>query len=247
MAVAVLLVLALLMGLVTIPGQGKGESFERIPFWETSNRIAISSVVGQDENKTGSLLLDAGAYIKSDNWKHTVSLKGDLRLLDSLYPDHYRNTDLLCTALTKENTVWPGSNLDSLNLLLTWVVTLNCDDEGDSEYRMLFLSVYRYWMSALSNRLNELSNKDHSIKYGFRFRYLRERCRQLAYPVGVGDDNVAKIVNNIADQRWHYLLVDRLWKSTSWPFRCCLLLIVAGSAWGWFLVIIKLKTIIWKK
>ena len=245
-AISILLIVGLLMSMVVMPGQSKGAYFEQLPFRDTSHYAAIALMIRIDEQKTDAWQLDANAYTKSDNWRHAAGLKKDLRYVESLYPDHYRNIEVLCNAITKENHYWRGSSLDSLNLLLTWVVTLNCAEEGNSEYRLLLMAIYGYWMNELSSRLNALAKEDHDIRYTFKFKYLRERCRLLAYGVDVTDDPMTKIINNIVERKWCYLIVDRLWGATSWSFRSLLLLIAGVTIWGYILIVKKIIKTVWK-
>ncbi len=245
-ALSILIIAGLLTSMVIMPGQPKGVYFEQLPFRDISHYAPIASMIRMDEQRTDAWQLDANAYTRSDNWRHAAGLKLDLRYVDSLYPDHYRNIEVLCKAITKENPYWRGNDLDSLNLLLTWAVTLNCAEEGESEYRLLLMAAYRYWMNELSSRLNALAKADHGIRYTFKFKYLRERCRLLAYGVDVTDDSSTKIVNNIVERKWYYLIVDRLWGATSWAFRSLLLLIAGLTIWGYMLIVKKIIKTVWK-
>ena len=176
-------------------------------------------------------------YINYDNWKTVSSINNDLAILDSINPNHFNNLDALVNALTIKNTFWYSSSLDSLNMLLVqWVDKFNNSDS------LLNKVVFNYWMNQVALRLDSLQKENEKIKYSFQFKFLKERCAQSGnFANSTPDDSFTKIVNNIIWRKWHYLICERFWKSTSIPFKIVVFAFMIFTLWGYLLIFSKIQ------
>lgn len=177
-------------------------------------------------------------YSNSDNWKSITDINKDLKLLDTYNSDLHENRMALSEALTTNLNVWKSNDLDSLNLLFNWADNFRCTITNNSEDQLFYDAVYGYWMDYIAGVLKRLSKKN-DVKYLFKYKYMRERCAQANYSIGESNDNVTKVINYVIENRWYYLIVERMWRSTSIGFKIILFSIITISTLGFCLIINK--------
>ena len=166
-------------------------------------------------------------YSLSANPMRMQLLSKDLYLMDSLYPqDKYLNYEVLSDALTTKGQLgnWCNTNLDSLDMLLSWSEKLLALSELEDGHAFVFKSVANYWCGEVANQLTKAYEKEQFIRYKFKFRMLEERCARRQCGVATTPTAAEKVIKNVVEQQWHYLIIDRFWNTTSWFFKLLLLL-----------------------
>ena len=114
--------------------------------------------------------------------------------------------------------------MDSLYIVVKFVDDLDLYSEVDINNKIVYFAIKDYWYNIISNELGKLSQKRPGIKYGFKFRYLKQECINNNYLPNEGNSKLEKIVLYFFESKWSYLFY-RFWNSTSWKFKAAIILI----------------------
>ena len=211
-------------------------SFNNLPFNNEKNYIELADYPNLDSPNL-NLFFPHEAYINSDNWKSIIKINDDLTHINSVNSNKFQNFNILINDITVNNKYWNLNNLDSLNMLVEWVETFNIDKEVFPENSAAFKAIYNYWMGLVAKSLDNLIQSNYNLKFDFRVKYLRQRCMASNHGTGTGEDEITKIINNIVDQKWQYLFIDRMWNSTSNTFKFFIIVIMLITGIGYILFI----------
>jgi hypothetical protein len=156
-------------------------------------------------------------YIKNTDLLDQTTLDNDLQTIKRKTNNDFQSNNILVTALTEKlySQIW-STDLDTINKIMVWVDQLNFK-ESDIE-----VPINLYWYNHFSNHLSKLAKQNPNSKYGFKYRYLAQRCDEKLVLVNAGNSNFEKIILNLIDQNWNYLF-NRFWYSTSVLFKTILL------------------------
>lgn len=156
-------------------------------------------------------------YIKNTDLQDQTTLDNDLEILKAKTNNDFLSNNILVTALTEKlySQIW-STDLDTINKIMVWVDQLNFK-ESDIE-----VPINLYWYNHFSNHLSKLAKQNPNSKYGFKYRYLAQRCNEKLVLVNTGNSNFEKVILNIIDQNWSYLF-NRFWFSSTVIFKIILL------------------------
>jgi hypothetical protein len=157
-------------------------------------------------------------YIKNTDLQDQATLDNDLQTIKVKTNSDFESNNILVTALTEKlySEIW-STDLDTINQIMVWVDKLNFK-ESDIE-----VPINLYWYNHFSNHLSKLAKLNPNSKYGFKYRYLAQRCNEKLVLVNTGNSNFEKVILNIIDQNWSYLF-NRFWFSSTVLFKIILLL-----------------------
>lgn len=154
-------------------------------------------------------------YLDAVDMIDLKSITRDIQIMDTVTGDHFTSlsifiiayTDSLLPRLSKKISVFNG---DTLSLFMM-------DLEGFKYYARMpgpnqdfYSAIHQYWMSNLSNSLDNYTQIEPNLKYNFKYRFLAAKCRENKYGVAPRVTESEKIINNIADSKWNYLY-QRFW------------------------------------
>ncbi|WP_089371105.1 hypothetical protein [Dokdonia pacifica] len=161
-------------------------------------------------------------YLEKANLQESKDLNHDLINLQEITKNDFLSNNVFIKALTSElyPKIW-STNLDTINQIANWVDKLDFKDNSVKE------SIEIYWYNQITNHLSAEAKKQPNSKYGFKYRYLAQRCIQKKYFPNTGNSTFEKVLLNIIDQRWLYML-KRFWYSTPWICKIFILLIAAS-------------------
>lgn len=213
--------------------------FKKFPDFRSNEKIIhLSDLIHLDSNTTIEKAFPYDKYISSDNWKKINSVRNDLIFLDSINKDPYGNMSVVSIVLTNKMQVWDTENLDSLNLLLNWVERFNIEPISSDKYDILYKSVYGYWLSFISQKLDKINQDDYSIQFNYRFKYLRMRCCEQKFGCGDRNNLFTKAVLNFIESDWGHL-ISRFWIGTSFLFKAICFFLVVLTLYGYGCIIQK--------
>jgi hypothetical protein len=154
-------------------------------------------------------------YIESQNWKSTKSLIKDLKFIDSLGIPDYVIDNVISEALTTHlKKRWNTLSLDSLHAIVAWATPFFYYGQSGQEHAILFQTIGDYWLGNVSEKLQDIVDKDDYAYINCRYKYLRMRTCHLVGSCGDKLPDSVKLINNFGESRWGYLW-ERFWTHTS--------------------------------
>lgn len=184
------------------------------------------------------------AYLDSANFRSIKTISNDLQILDSVNAfDKRENQKTISRLLTTElglrstayfNTYCP----DSLLVLIQWAEKFQTYAEQDSDNKLLYHSIYHYWMDSIGHCLQKFLEEKPSRKYDFKFRYLRTRCKEQRISMGTKVTSTEKGINNLIYGKWGHF-INASWNQTSLLQKIVFLLIVSFTLYGYSCIIQK--------
>lgn len=185
-------------------------------------------------------------YVEQSNFWSIASIKQDIICLDTIFRDKGRNRQTISFALTRNLATRLSPYLknyhpDSLLILLQWAEKFKVYPEIDEENKILYLSIYDYWMDTIGHRLSELSIERPSRNHDFLFRYLFARCAEQRVSPAVKFTSTEKVINNIIYNKWGHFL-NATWNQTSFLQKMVLFIFLFATFFGYVLIIQKIIT-----
>jgi hypothetical protein len=159
-------------------------------------------------------------YLDSTSWWNFRTIETTFTILNSSQSVSYQKSEEVMRSCLIDSLLLNGwnRNLDSLELLLTYSERYFNYAEANPKMASFFGQVADAWCSHVAMQLGELAKSDIAIKESFKFRYIAEHCRCLAYPPNIRPRNSEKAVNNLIEGNYKYLW-NRFSKGTSITFR----------------------------
>jgi len=180
-------------------------------------------------------------YLDSSNYNNVEQLLHDISTLDSFIPlNHEINLEVLSTALTdKLNERYKNRfheySPDSILLIIQWAEKFHSYANIDRSNARLYESIYDNWIEFAIQRLDEYYYTDNSIKYNFKYKYLLERCRENKFNGSVGFTRFEKVINNIIEKKWRYLL-NRFWIGTTIYCKLFAVIIIGLTTYSYYCI-----------
>lgn len=217
--------------------------FEKYPsFNRGHNYINLDSIIRSNNISNIDSLFPYEKYLGSDNWKTVDGVRKDLSILDSLKIDPNTTNNIIATTLTSNLRMWDNQNLDSLNLLLGWAEKFNPINVASDNHKIVYQSVFNFWGSEISKKLQDINASNSSARYSYKFNYLQMRCCELRFGCGGRDDGLTKIVKYFIEKKWFYL-AKRAWFGTSWIPKLIIITFIISVIYGYICIFQKhLKT-----
>jgi hypothetical protein len=184
------------------------------------------------------------AYLDSANICDIISVKKDLNTLDSLYKDLNISRRTLSNTLTLELYKRSEDKLkkydpDYLLSMLQWSEKFKAYAQVEPENYDLFISVYDYWFTQISDKLVDYSKIDNSCKYEFKYKYLVARCNEKKHSVGLEVTKTEKFLQNLIDNKWDHLM-NASWTQSSKLQKILFFAIIIFTLYAYYLLFKKI-------
>jgi hypothetical protein len=176
------------------------------------------------------------SYVDSLNLSDVRQFGLDAQVLDSLYPANLRtNERLLYTTLTDSLAAhWMHSaqadTMAHLLRIMTWATQLPIAARFEPRRATFFRALNLYWVKQVASSLEQQYRHNPDVKYTFQFKHLNQLCRDAKCGVPVSFSASEKVMNNVVEGRWGYLMTKFL-RDSSLPTR-----VGAGLLVGLFLL-----------
>jgi hypothetical protein len=156
-------------------------------------------------------------YLNHVSLNSTNSIQRNLIELDSFCYDPISGQKILSLALTDSlfsriSDRFDNYNADSLILLMQTIQSYKYYSKYPGKYQTFYDVVFSWWISKMSNLLDNYSIKNNGIKFSFKYKFLASQCKLSKSTVSPKVNEVEKIINNIAEQKWTYLY-SRIWNT----------------------------------
>jgi len=181
-------------------------------------------------------------YIDSANYDDLNCIKRDVNILNSISTkDTLSNLELFYIALSdtlknKQSSKFNAYNPDSLYSVIQWAEKYNYYSLIDKKNEILYKAIYDYWINIISNKLEDYYKENNALKYDYKFKYLITKCAEKGYSSSIGSTNFEKILINIGENKWSYLL-NRFWNGTGLFFKLPLFLFLLITLYGYYCII----------
>ncbi len=183
-------------------------------------------------------------YLKNLNFSDIYAIEKNITELDSLTKNGFASQNILSNAFTGQpKPHFDTSNLDSLNMILNLADEYRIYAKFSKAHSSLFESIADFWYSNTVTKLNAKTEQNKKQKYDFKYRFLIQRCANNNYFKSQKKSLPEKVLLNIIDQKWAYL-IHRFWNSTSILFKTVLLTLFLISI---FITFISFKNLFTKK
>jgi hypothetical protein len=185
------------------------------------------------------------SYIKNRNTINRASLKKDIKVLDSIFTkDKLQNKKLLSNALTEslfkeKKNVFEVYHPDELIKLMQWAEQFGYYTSMDPENDILYSSIRDFWMNQIANSLAAFSWVESSVKYDFKFRYLKTRLSEHGYDFGPKVTSMEKVIYNLIDSNWSHLF-EASWNQASDLQKVLFFIVFIVTIYAYYLLLIKL-------
>ncbi|MCU7551409.1 hypothetical protein OCK74_19965 [Chitinophagaceae bacterium LB-8] len=188
-----------------------------------------------------------GRYLDSANIQDIQSIKNDLAVLNEKFPgDSMRNMQLISIALTdslyaqyEKKHYFQIFDADFLTQLFQWAEKFNAYAEIEQSNTLLYGSIYNYWGSKISNHLGELSKNNSSLKYEYKFKYLKSKCDEKRFSVATKVGQVEKVAYNLLSSQWSHLL-NASWNQATYMQLVVFFVFGILTIYGYLLIIKKI-------
>lgn len=204
---------------------------------------ADSEMTDQSQSRTPSgssifyFLSDSSKYncackfiIDSTKWweyKTIVKVDSIIKMTSLSQKSLPSNLLVYCLSDSLNKSKWNSNNLDTLSLLLTTSEHFQCYAEANPISKTLFIPISLLLCDLVSEKLAMLSENDISLKYNRDFYKIYKHSCELKCSPPLSYNDTEKAFIYITEQKWKYLLVDRLWHGTNFYFKLKLSLITA--------------------
>ncbi len=158
-------------------------------------------------------------YLQNLNYTDINAIDRNISELDTLLKNSFLTQNILSNALTNKTLQYFNTNnLDSLNMLLNLADEYKIYAKFKIQKSSFYVSVYDFWYSYTTKKLNELLEQNLISKFDFKYKYLSQKCSDNGYLKNEGYNLKEKTFINIIDNNWSYLL-NRFWFATSIFFK----------------------------
>ena len=154
-------------------------------------------------------------------------LNNDTNTAETIIQKRY--TDSL---LAKKGT----ENYDTLNSILIWANSINNYSEIGTKNKFLYKSISNFWYEKAAEILENNSDDKNTFKH----KYLVQKCIEQEYYPDIKTTNIEKVINNIVESNWYYLL-NRIWNRTGIIFKITLLIIGTITIISYINTVITIK------
>ena len=187
------------------------QSFSKV-FLEDKASLVLDSIRFDSLGNINKLNYDLGYLTATD----PVIFEKHLELMDSVLNgsiNYQKNLSFLITD-SLSSSFSESNNLDTARFLIDWACAFS-DHEKHSNYSVFFAVVADYWfVYCIDSILVKGVVLDNSLKYDFRLKYLQEVLNNYKYNFSIKETKFEKIIKYIHLGKWHYLIVQRFWRST---------------------------------
>jgi hypothetical protein len=159
-------------------------------------------------------------YLEFANYENVNSIKKDLDTINAVFPSaNSLSMQILSDALTEklfEKNFISNNDYkpDSLLYLFYWAERFKNYAEVDQKNKLLFESIYGYWIQKISNKLTYFSEQDDKIKFDFKFKYLVAKCNENTFTVSLKVSKTDKFLYNLLGNHWAHL-IEASWQAIS--------------------------------
>lgn len=98
------------------------------------------------------------------------------------------------------------NDLSTLKSLTDEVTGLYYFAQSDDKHRIVYESLFDYWMQFINQQLEAIATKNYWNKYTFEYRYISSVCQQFNYNPSTGLSSPEKVLYNLSENRYSYLL-----------------------------------------
>jgi hypothetical protein len=234
----------LAVGLMVLADSTKGSydqgcDFNKVYINQSVNKIHAKDLVKSDTDFAKNFPYNL--YANSANWKTLKDIANDLKTLDSLGISESMTDLAISEALTsKLKDKWQTQNLDSIHAIMNWAIPFFYYGKSGQKHALLFQTIGDFWLGFSAERLQDIAEKDDYSFLNCRFKYLRMQTCHLVGSCGDKQPNSLKIVKNITESKWSYLLT-RFWTHTGIIFKIFSLMILLIILFALFHLIRSLK------
>ena len=156
-------------------------------------------------------------YLNHVSLNDVNNIHENLIEIDSFVHDPIPGQKILSLALTDSlfsHTAkrYDNYDADSLIIFMQTIESFKYFSKFPGNYQTFYDVVYTWWMSKISNLLDNFSKVKPNLKYSFKYRFLAGKCKENLFNVSPMVDEVEKVVNNISEQKWSYLY-KRIWNA----------------------------------
>ncbi|MDZ4838393.1 MAG: hypothetical protein SGJ04_00145 [Bacteroidota bacterium] len=127
-------------------------------------------------------------------------------------------------------------SIDSFIYLEKWAEQFKSYSEVDQQNSIMHEIVYDYWMNSITTNLRKLDSIDQGAKFTFKYKYLRARCAQEKYLTSIGFSSTEKVMNNLTQQKWGYI-IKRFFTETSIFLKIGMVLFLFLTLYGYICII----------
>jgi hypothetical protein len=180
-------------------------------------------------------------YADSAGFRKINFLLEDLIIMDTLNPgNNLQNQQVLSVALTEklEEQIRPKFekyNPDSLIMIIQWAEKYEAYAEVDPEHATLFQVISSHWFNFASNTLRNYYDKEYTIKYNYKFRYINNRLRERKYLTTIKATYTEKVIDYIIQKKWSYLF-NKFWYATGILYKSIVGLLVLIIIFPYFYI-----------
>ncbi len=218
----------------------------------TSNGFNMSKLLNGLSESEALQKFPYKEYLQNADYHDYKSISKDLNFIDSVYgKSNFTGQQILSMALTDSlkkrlEPLLIECNFERIDSLLHWIEGFRYYAQVNNETELLYSSIYRYWMSELSNKLSHFSENNLNERYNFKFRYLTTKLKCAKYSVATKHTLVEKFIFNLFSKNWAHL-INATWNQASLILKALLFLITAITLLSyiitlkWLLKKIKIK------
>ena len=209
----------------------------------------ILNFIGKEKSK--SLNNEFKNYLDSRNICAITDLKNDIKKLEIVFKNKKEVQEVFIEILTNklyalDSTKFNSNDLAYISKRLLWVEKFKPYSEIDEEYQDLYLTIYDYWMTKISNRLQICSEAREDLRYSYLFSYLTTRCNEKKYSVVVKRSKTENVIESILNNKIGHL-INASWNQSSIALKIFFSVFFAITLYSYYLLVLKVKKIYEKK
>ena len=221
---SVLLLLQLVWATSVLVQPNEETEFSSSPFLPRARPLRLSAALRTAAATTATLpgRFPYHAYLDSADLSDARQLGLDAQVLDSLYPANPRDNErLLYTVLTdslaarqRRGASAGADSMARLQHIMTWATQLPVAARYEPRRATFFQALQLFWVKEVANSLEQMYRRNPAIKYRFQFKHLNQLCREAKCGVPVAFSAPEKVMNNLVEGQWGYLITKFLRDST---------------------------------
>lgn len=189
-------------------------------------------------NKNEVFKFPTRQILDSVNFTNINELNKILEAIESTKDRNLKNqlfATLTDSLVIQTNTYFVDYKPDSLLGIIQWAEQYKQYAKTDKTNKSIFMGLYDYWMQYSVNKLNDYNLKSNTLKYAYKFKYLKTRCNEQNYGTNVGFTTTEKVLNNVIDKDWAYLL-NRFCIATSVSFKIIFYFFIFLTLYGYYCI-----------
>lgn len=193
------------------------DNFKTIDF-KNDNSCDYASIIINSDTSNLQKSFPYKDYIKCAKWWDFNTLNSTLTLMDSTFKNKPEANEYIIIACLTDSLLqryYGVENIDSLNALLIIAEKYATLSEAGLNHSFVLWALSDIWIEFISKKIAEQVKTNSSLKYSFKYRYIKTRCSNYQHPPNFGNSKFEKVVINFVEGDWYYLFVERYWKTTS--------------------------------